>query len=373
MSCSPFEDKRVLCIAQTPFHLLALVCLFGKEERRNWTLCDVVIWDQFSSARNLCNRLQTQGLFTHVECIDAPYPEYNHLGLTYVADMLFRKDSHESWYRGLSPILGSSDYDVLMIGAVSRFSLDAKRYNAPSGMTYFFDDGTGTRSGSIFRGFSCFDFASFCYATSAGLRGVLKNIAKRICTVAVGRKGRFGIQRLFAFEPASLGVELHQALDIESLTVDGNEQLIQELFLKGVREELPLPKNIFFSLPHDAPDYMLAREDEILSELMSELTDVAIKVHPRRDPSDFEHYGCRIIGADIMWEALVASSDVESDVTLIGFVSSAQVHPKLIFGQEPHLVFLGYGDGRGIPSGGMVIIDSLRMAYDHPERIRVLG
>lgn len=367
---SIFLNKKILCLGQTPFQLLSLLSIFSDDEYRDYDKCDLVIWDQFSAANEMAKRIREAEIFSAVECLSMSYPVFRHLGVEYLKDILLRPEfAKKRFDSNESIILRNDDYDILLIGAVSRLSLDAKRYCAPGGVTFFFDDGAGSHNANVFQTFAFFDASQSAKMPSLGVKNHIKYMARNAAGSLAGQIGRFSTQGIFLFNPTDIERSVYYHLPIYEQKSPKDSVLSSSIFeVSDALELLNQPNvNLLFLLPDDAPREMLEKERSIIKELERSDSPLVVKVHPRRKFEADDKSTVGVIGSEVMWEVVLATGCLRSDAVLHGFASSAQIHPKTLFGLEPQVLFYS---SRYNAESTRVLYENLKSLYANKNRVR---
>lgn len=328
----------MLCVAGSPFQVMALVLMLTMRQNKDFDCCDVVIYDTIPDGEGVVERLRGTGLFSYVEYIPVRYPESKHRGLQHVVDVLRPHRSSERLFT-FCPYLMGREYDVLLTSWASGIALDAKILCVPDGETILFDDGAGSHTGNVFEWFACFDNVAEVKGFHGG-RALAKSLVKKILRLIFGKKITLNIKQIWLLSPM---VQWEPRCNLEVFQIEMEPGLSCALSVLGLDDDcdsLVLPKIIYFTLPDYAADELKKSELELLRSLDENFVGkFAIRVHPLRDKGDVEEFSSRIMDNRLLWEAQIAKIEQDASLMLIGAGSSAQVSPKLIFGQEPVIVF----------------------------------
>lgn len=128
---------------------------------------------------------------------------------------------------------------------------------------------------------------------------------------------------------------------------------------------------IYLMWPNDNDDKMKENIDEkILSILKDADRNVLLRPHPRQ--TDIDRFGMGIDNHCDMWE-LVCADQITDNHVLIGFFSTAQMIPKIMYNCEPTLILLYYLYPTLFSSQRKMELDYLaekiKSVYSCPEKI----
>lgn len=345
-----FNNKRVICLAQTPFQLIGLVSLFSNEVNQDFLQCDMIVLNQFPDAQVLAKKIDEAKIFSSIECLDPVHWSTVHQGHRYLFDALTRPRFNEKQFRARSSLFTLDSYDILICSSATRPALEMKRYLLPDGETFFIDDGSGSHDGAVFRSFGCLDDAPFCKIDfEFGVSGI-KAMIKRLACCLVGRKGRLNITKVFLFHPSREDYERLGVMRLEEIPPDA---------LKGCGavfggkwselREKPFDA-VYLTLPDDAPQIMRDVERQAIEAISRYEPNLVVRLHPRSSNTMLKEIaGDATTWECEPWEMLLAKGAVSSQTRLYGMGSTAQMHPKIFFDIEPTVVFLH----RLLPDGGL--------------------
>ncbi len=351
-----FDNKNVLCIVETPFQALVATCLFLMDENRHFNRCDLVVHDRFSGAQQLADNLRASGCFTKVIYAANGYPLQDHQGIEYFKDHILHKNACEQRFRDSYPELAGKTYDVLVCSVVNRFTIDARRYCVPSGISAFIDDGLGSHNGKTFdsllfldQGTSgvCCQHPTLSQQFKRVLRWPLRIVAGKGCTYEMRELWLLFVsdaERSLYSELPLKRIELPEDWSVLYQAIQGTPNLPD--YTDGTTIYLALPKEGGVNL-----------DDELncLEEIRKSCGGrMYVRPHPRGDSTAYEDRGYTIIDPTLSWELLLASGCIRDDIVLAGFGSTAQMLPPLVFGMHARNLFLN----KVVP-GSAIPIDSV--------------
>lgn len=366
MEASHFKGRHIICTCETPFQMLGLLCMFGDTANRDFERCDLLVNPLSRQIVNAAMRASAEKVFTSVVYCDEPMPAPRHLGI----EALFaRRRMKEGFWRSF-PSVSGCEYDLLLCASVTCFTLSAKLCCVPNGETYYYDDGSGSHNGNVFRLFACQDNVLMHDPSSMKLSDSLKHLMK--CTIRQMPQFdiRYNISELHVFNPTVEESSLYKDIDLIEISVPDDIGLLRRVLSPkadmGLYQQIEC---IFFTLSNVAPKDVKEVEISIAKRLVDECGDhIVIRVHPGRDAAEFACCGDAVFQVDDSWEVLLLSGAISEDVFLVGYGSSCMTHPKQLCGFEPRVSFLY--KMMGDSSSTMSITSSmLRLRYRNPEKV----
>lgn len=371
---SLFDGKRALCIAETPFQLLAICSLIdsGKLGDVAWSL---IVSDTFEGAPTVASELKETGTFSEVVLIRPDYSghECHHVGSTYLLKSVFTPRRHRNRYiRMLGNDLGTSVYDLLLCSNPDRLCLDTKKLYVKRGTTVLFDDGIGSHNGGVLKPFACLDDSVYFDSDSLGAKDKLKQLVKKIVCSIFGSNFTLDIKAMCLFGRADECAAEYGGLPVYGLELvdDGipiDEILMGDCDIRAYRNA----KYIYLTFPDEVGEKVLECEREIIGYLDSLLDgEIRIRLHPRRKRRDFAQYSNCLLNEG-MWEGLIAKGAITDTTCLISACSTAQYTPVALFGIEPKLVMLYKlfaSSGLSVGSFEKASADIVA-SYKNPERV----
>ena len=278
-------------------------------------------------------------MFTSVHCANPHLPFFRHLGIQYLIDTLLGREKYSKQFTDAFPEVSVGNYDILFCSFPDRAALEAKRAYVANGITCFFDDGTASHSGEIFKLLSCYDDKTLDIRVTRSGKERLKNTLKRFACQMLPQNAKFNIDSLFLFGGNEGYVEDVGKIAIRRIPSPPRD-LVAKVFLDEANLNQYRKKTaIYLTLPDNVSEKSKEIERRILL-LLEKLTDnrVSVKLHPRRNSADFSWINDLLLPQS-MWEAILIEGMVDEHSVLISPCSTAQTSPKLFMGLEPYLVF----------------------------------
>lgn len=356
------EGKRVLCLASTPFQLMCLLYSLHSVEMSLVRECDLLVYSDFAGANALIEPLQATGLFGSVWCVQPFYPEYHHLGTTYILENAFKKEECRQRFFQSCPFLIGGEYDVLLCSCANRLSLDAKRYCVPKGFSIFFDDGAGSHSGNVFKNFACFDAKLVSMKLSLSSKERLKAVLRRLGCMIVGKDACFDIRQIWLISPSQKEVDSFAGYNVRLIVPNDEDGMVAKTLSKSFdAANYENVKHIYLVSSGFLPEETLEKEHSIIAQLNQKLGGrLFLRLHPNRSSEDFEDFKDQILPREDLWELLIGEGIITGDSCLYGLCTTAQLSPKTIYGIEPTVTFLYHL----VSSNGLPITDFNQMASD---------
>ncbi len=347
-TCASFSDfikhKNILCMADTPFQLMSLMCIFSDPDNKSFERCDLIIDPRFSKAHEVANRLRETRLFSGIYCSDKCYPEHdNKTTRAILLDCVkLEKDVPVRLY-GSYPEIKGRQYDVLLTSYPTLKAFDSKRCAVRGGETVFFDDGSGSHNGNVFK--------SFCIMDNVGEESLaldvkecsFKQLIKRVVRPFLGNVFKMGVRRILLFSPTEDDRSRYSNLFVEEIKINSRLDDLKKVLASGEdsSDSFNLPQMIFLTLPGGIDKMLLEQEKELVRCLSTRYPkSLCIKLHPRRSSVDYENLEVDFLPEDDLWEALILSGKIDEETILIGYGSTAQITPHQLCGIEPTVVYL---------------------------------
>ncbi|MGI6218044.1 MAG: hypothetical protein ACOYIK_10605 [Coriobacteriales bacterium] len=324
--------NRALFFADTPVQILNsmyLASMFSAEG----TISDLYVIDQFSNAQAYLHSARDSGLFSSV---------FDRKGKVLDSDVAVRMDNLRSYFRDptpeIAPALLEKDlmYDSMFLSCPTTANYGVlsylRRYN-PKLRTYFYEDGTGTYTGNVFRGITFLDFSP------EGIKErPFRKQAKTLVRKVVGKRGLYCVEALYVKRPSAM--TFCPPMPVRQLRPTRQVlQLIKDSRLWSGGESLDKASVIIFdclrSMRSNETDAAIV--DEIVDLLDMHQLRYYLRLHPRTD-ANLAPNG-NYFGVNGMWEVKCQVENME-DFLLVGMFSSAQLSPYLETGAQPHLLFL---------------------------------
>lgn len=362
-----FSGRSVLCIAETPWQVLVAGNVFSMQGVEHDS-CTLVVYAKFPDASGLAGRAAGSGIFDEVVLLPQKKGEARTLyGVRGIASVTIGARSAKARYMAALPELAGRRFDVLACAGVTSLTLAAKRFSVVGGYTVFFDDGTGSHTGAVFRAFSFLDYAFLApQARAKTVRDRIKLVAKRPIYGAFSR-ARFDPREIWLVAPTQADADRYSA---PVRSIDVAEGLVLADVASMERASLEC---VYLALPRDVSERAKRCEARVIDDLIAKFgAGFAVKVHPRGDAPDPKD-GLNLLPEGEPWEEMVASGLVGGGTVLVAGFSTAQMTPKDVFGLEPRLVFLFklFPDVFNAESAQLAV-GELAARYSDPGRIRVV-
>lgn len=333
---SIFADKKILCIAETPLQIISLVCIFSTPKNRDFGECDVVVTKTFRGSEEMAQRVIEEKIFSEVILIEQYDISYRHVTLDSYFRWVFGGRKLRNRFYKKCGLIGKGQYDILLCASTTRLVLDSKHYSVSKGFTVFFDEGSGSHNGRVFQGVCPDSVLSPTVQMSCGEK--IKTTVKRLVG-DIFPSTKFNIKQIHLLSVGEREKEIYQGVEIVPIEYRVHINRLNRLF--ALNNERDKERIIYLSLPGDVSDAMKKSEMHLIKMMDRKLdTKLHLQIHPRRDMGEFDLYQDSILPSNEPWEVLVANGLVDDDSILIGFCSSAQLNPKMLYGVEPTLVFL---------------------------------
>lgn len=336
---SIMKDKDVLCVVETPYQALMAYLIFQERDRFDPASVTLAISSLVPNAQELAALLLEQHVFDEIILASPRYSlPVRFYGLFNILDNYLRPKHSQKQFAEMFPDLADRNFDVLACSGTTRFSLDAKIQCVKDGETVFFDDGSGSHTGLVFRAFSFFDEIIHEPKENGSFSQNLKLVAKRFFK-KMYPAASYNTKEVWLFKATPEEKSMFTNIGIFDIPI-AEKDTLSNLFGSA---HYSIPKSIraiYLSLPSSVHPSLLETEEKIIATLEEEYgSSLAIKLHPRCDTPPYVGESARLIPSDALWEGLILDGTIDESVTLIGCASTAQLTPKTIGNVEPKLVF----------------------------------
>lgn len=359
-----------LFIVETPFQLFCALAFFeANKERFSRENVDMAVYAQFKKATEYVEVLREISVFRNVFHVPPYHGKVVREGLTYIGKSLFFKKRSKGQFLDACPFLDGLTYDYLYVAGATRFPLDVKQFFAPHADTVLFEDGTGSRSGAIFKAFSFMDLIEM-KDVPFSREEHLKLMAKRFIDKLTKGRFRLNCSELWVFSP---GTELQKRFP-QLVIREIPKQCMQGGLVEAVmREESDSNKAsvIFFAAPLTTGGGVPESQEKIIKLLESKHEwGAKVRRHPRSFDMPLPH-GLESGSDDSCWEAIWGLEGLDEHLILMGYGSTAQVTPKILYDEEPYQVFLHklLPVDSPIKTAAQEVMDELLRRYRNIERI----
>lgn len=311
------DKKKRLLICNSPFQTLNALNIQWHDKSKEYET-DIYILNEFMNAVPIYMNIEKSELFSSSYLLKPlMYNSRNavirgiKLAWGYLhPDYVVRQQLEESVHR-----FPSNCYDVIMASITVVFIASLCRLN-PKAEFDMFDDGLGSYYGNMASGGWKYKiFSRFFYGG--------KHVAKP--------------QRLYVNNAAMC--KSKAAVEIEQLPHWDKDFLnyVCQIFSVDQQKSKVRQRVIFLSQPFEDIDISQSF-NVIMGHLNLISNEVLIRFHPREKGREVPKT-MNIDDGSVMWELTAAVTDMDSKI-LIGYYSTAQITPKMLFDQEPWLIFL---------------------------------
>lgn len=149
--------------------------------------------------------------------------------------------------------------------------------------------------------------------------------------------------KLFLFSPTLFSGELPKGMEIigiPHINLD-DKSLIKDInYIFNVKDNIDEPENIlYFEQPMDGPNIKIDKKIANLIKQVNESFQLSVKMHPRSN-NEILYEGVEILSTNnIPWEIFAMNTNIEEKI-LLAYNSTTLVTNKMLFNQEPTIVFL---------------------------------
>ncbi len=330
----------------TPFQILTCLALNKNHSGR------LVIIDKFADSKKLCDKIRSLNLFSEVSVFDDSEMwsgnSKSWIGLRLRTVLSYKKCKTlvEHFFPDISTY---TDIFVSSRQQVNRLVCMYAAQWLPDVEIHFYDDGLGTYSQSVTK---------------------ISRLDKLLRWVLVGKKAAGFKYVMHLYSPEIYNAYNGAVNGIEKIAIENDaKRTISRVF--DVKARYNYKKILFDTVPtveffdEGRPIYT-----ELINLIISR-GDVIIKQHPRNKEPRYEAEYFEDIS--IPFEALCSNTAYDDSVFYTSF-STAVFTPKIIYDQEPTIVFL-YGImkpyRRDTEQNCDLLVDCLKKMYREPEKIVV--
>ena len=341
-----------LFICTTPFQVMNSVVISGSLEGTS----SLVILDKFKDSKSLCGHVEAEHVFQETRLFDDSemWASRNKSWLLQRLSTVYTYTQCKKLVEEFFPDI--SAYTDIFVSSRAQVNRLLCMYSAQwlqDVRIHYFDDGLGSYSGSIIR---------------------VKGADKALRRIFVGKKAVEFTYDLYLYSP-----ELYEAYQEESgLTVhpiritEKDKARIARIFDCGQEEHLEYKNILFDTIPSD--EFTKEGEAvyrETVKKILS-LGNIVVKQHPRnREPRYDAPY---FQNTAVPFEVYCAENNFD-DATFFTSCSTAVFTPKLLYDQEPRIVFLykAMDEYRKNKSHDCdKLVSCLKDMYRDPEKIKVI-
>lgn len=312
------SKMRRLFICDTPFQILNALNIQWHDQNIEYET-DLYIVNQFMDASSIYTEIEKTGLFSSVYLLKPPMqnPQNTFVRSVKLVWRYLHPNSVVRQQLGESVCRFPFDfYDVIMASVTTLFVTSLCKLN-PKAEFIMFDDGVGSYFGNIVEG-GGWRYRIFARIFHCG------SYAKKPQMLYVNNIGMCKSEAMVKKEqlPSWDNAFFNYVCKVFSV----NQQNI------NVQQRV-----IFLSQPFEGIKISNSF-DMVIEQLSFSSNDVLIRFHPREKGREVPKT-MNIDDGSVMWELTVAMTDMSSKI-LIGYYSTAQMTPKMLFDQEPWLIFL---------------------------------
>lgn len=335
------EPKQILVLAQSPLQLMVGLTYARRSEFASADI-DLIVCNCFRDADKYYAKTASLGSFRKTYFVDDyGLPPKPLLRVLY-SNVVSSHSAKQRLKRACPELDMTRKYDRMAFSSGTLLAHDLRLLLLlPDGKSSLFDDGIGTYTGGICFGTSFFDDilndADISFPRSYRIR----LMAKRLICGLLGDKLKFNIDEVSLLgNPAIVGSLYVPGIQVDRLGVsEETTQDIERVFNTDGIEEYVKSSIIFFSLD-DLSCEVHEIEKKVIEALGPYKDEVVVRLHPRRTKNIECFNGCRIDSGKGSWEAMLFSGLDLSNKTLVGFASTAQLFPQLLFGMSPKNILL---------------------------------
>lgn len=353
-----------LFFVDTPLQLLNAI-LLRRQMLAPDAHADCLVVAQFDCDR-LIERLRRSGVFNEVVVVDPiPLDAAHYRRFKLLASHLGDRGTIARALRGDTAY---SDFYLSCPTIMSTQTLNVLRRRNPHVRTRFYEDGNGSYNGNVFR--------TACYlddppkGTPPNIRAV--DVERTLFRLLNRGRSAYRPTSFHLFQPRLLTISPRfdvQRIETDDESIDVASQVFDAPAATGDRQ----PRLVVFDAVRTASEKDAGAEtiDAVFAGLEPVGGRCAVYEHPRstQHSDALRALGTRGSG---LWEVNCARG--YEDALLVAVASSALITPKLIYGHEPHILFLfplinDLDEGRRATLESAV--DMARTLYDDPSRVHV--
>lgn len=348
--------RKTIFLCDTPFQLMNIINMRLSEKKSAQEYADLVIVNSFKNSERRYRRVCESGLFDHVFLAKPErwtnLPQTLSRKVKIMMGYVFPGRYVQRQIQSFAPCDRKNYYDRVVFSVFTHMFSAVLKRNARAELCLI-EDGTGSYHAANMLAGSGKAYKLVCQLFRFGpfmkrAEWLLVNNAS-FCTSTVSRK-------------------------IGPLPPIGEEFL---RYACGIFEIQPLREEsriVYLSQPGDGNE-LLERFIHATAKDLSIFGDaLTIRLHPREKMND-DYAAYRVDDGQNMWELQLALQNERlKDTFLVGYYSTAQLTPKLLYNKEPYLVFtyrLYDGTTEEGKNGLDAQIEYVRSLYADPTKIFV--
>ena len=353
------EPLSYLFLADTPLQTINCVSIaLGGVQGERAERHDLVIYGQFSNAQQMYEFALASGAFDNVHLYQG-VSSYGRWGQRRaLLDVFFGRHCLDE----IPEFIGSTEYAAMLFSfptAVSYDLFSVVRANNPKADVYFYEDGTGTYTGSIFRGLI------YPGEAPAGIANrPLVNVAKKVLKRVSSAYRPYPVKRLYVKCPALL--QSDYGLDVVEFKLNRGALAYEGLAPSELSERLASVDLLYLEPPE--ADNCFDANLELERYICESGFGLGVRKHPRTlrsCPGDMAVADC----TGGLWESLCGAVD-EDRCVLVGPASSAMVSPAVEYGLMPKIIFLDHMEGiRKDVAQADLVVEMVRAVYRGREEL----
>lgn len=342
--------SRTLYVVIRPYQLFCSLCYCLTKDRTDTSKRDLLIYGEFSEAKQLGQRVRDAGIFNQVTVVE-PVPEARFAGkdqgdgISFVMRALLDYEGcRQDFIQATGGAFEGKGYTTFVFNSATRFTLSAKLFLAPDAYSVLIEDGTGSYNGCVAKRFTFFDQILNEKNNSFTLKERLKKTINRMVNRFTRGRFRFYPRCLHLFNPsdAVLGRYVDD-LEVHRLAFPTGDawDSIRQVFPVPSDNPYSCPSCVFLTVGNRVPHRVLEIQKKCLDVVDRCWTaPFVLREHPSSTTvtDGLAHAVPDKSGA--LWEMLCIDGFVSDNSILISFSSTAQITPKMLVGKEPILVFL---------------------------------
>ncbi len=335
-----FEDRGVF-IACTPYQLfvsMALVSQFSNDSSFESTHVRndlVVIGDYFSDQQ--IDLLSKTNLFNQIYHIAGRAP-VKHDFIPFLEGVFSTNKRLLARLLTRTSRLPDCQYGRMYYGSPVFEVHEFRRLFCTDSANYAIDDGTGSHCGTVYAGFSNFDFIlSKKYSMNLKERMIL--LCRFIFDAISMGAYRLNPRKLYLVDPSESDIENYRNIPIESVDFTAMLENPESMAVfpsmnDSIYQDASM---IYFGSSGLLEDFDAKFAPKILKKAPGKSV---FRAHPKSSSSVDLPNGVLIDDSASFWEPLCIRQPVGDNSILVGIYSTAQVTPYAITGSEPFLIFL---------------------------------
>ncbi|MBU1238524.1 alpha-2,8-polysialyltransferase family protein, partial [Myxococcota bacterium] len=310
---------RIVFLVSTPYQILLAINIKHTLHRQDEA--DIYIQDHFPTAHQMAIELRKLGMFRMVKVVECLGFSTSFSTVTPIryAQKVF---SHLRYRRLAQQYynFGENVYDTLYFtcpAVINQIAIKELFSRNPQLKVHLYEDGTGGYGGEILK--------------TSKLKDLFNLVTGN--TRAVDRYDSIMVMAPQLYE----GETTLPVLKIPPINLEDRELVDSINRLFGFQSSLAIRQRIiFFEQPINLAPKLMTRIREVADEVLS--GDYIVKLHPRSSTEAYRKHPL-YEGSRFPWELLSLNSSIE-DKILISYYSTALITNKIIFDQEPTLIFL---------------------------------